>query len=240
MDQYEGSIQADHAAMETAQAAIANANLQIAYSKIVAPISGRIGLRMVDPGNIVRASDSAGLAIIAQLQPITVLFNIPEDNLVAVLKKLRSGQTLRADAYDRDDQIRLATGILMTVDNQIDAATGTSKLKAGFPNQDNALFPNQFVNVHLLLEVERNATVDPDGGSSERSGRRVCVRRRLSKARGDTSRHVEEYGREQCAVGKELKPGELVIVEGADKVRDGAHVDVQVDDQAATDGRSES
>ena len=240
VDQYEGSIQADHAAMETAQAAIANANLQITYSKIVAPISGRIGLRLVDPGNIVRASDSAGLAIIAQLQPITVLFNIPEDNLGAVLKKLRTGQTLKVDAYDRDDQTRLATGILMTVDNQIDAATGTSKLKAGFPNQDNALFPNQFVNVHLLVEVERNATVIPMAAVQRGpDGAYVYVvdAQKRAQMRPVTLKTTEGS---DVAVGKELKPGELVIVEGADKVRDGAHVEVQVDDETATDGRSES
>src|SRR5262245_18850849 len=161
VDQYKGSIAADMAAIETADAAIANANLQITYSKITAPLSGRIGLRLVDPGNIVRAADPNGIALIAQLQPISVLFNIPEDNLAAVLKKLREGDTLRVEAWDRDDQMKLATGTLLTVDNQIDQSTGTSRLKAVFDNKDNALYPNQFVNVHLLLDVERGATIIP-------------------------------------------------------------------------------
>jgi RND family efflux transporter MFP subunit len=161
VDQYKGSIAADTAAIETAEAAIANANLQITYSKITAPISGRIGLRLVDPGNIVRAADPNGIALIAQLQPIAVLLNIPEDNLASVLKKLRAGDTLRVEAWDRDDQTMLARGTLLTVDNQIDQSTGTSRLKAVFDNKDNALYPNQFVNVHLLLDVEHSATIIP-------------------------------------------------------------------------------
>ena len=179
VDQYKGSIAADMAAIETADAAIANANLQITYSKITAPISGRIGLRLVDPGNIVRAADPNGIALIAQIQPISVLFNIPEDSLTAVLKKLRAGATLRVEAYDRDDQAKLATGTLLTVDNQIDQSTGTERLKAVFDNKDNALYPNQFVNVHLLLDVEKNASDHPDGGGSAGTAGNIRLRCRV-------------------------------------------------------------
>jgi membrane fusion protein, multidrug efflux system len=234
VDQYEGSIQADHAAMETAQAAIANAQLQITYSKITAPISGRIGLRLIDPGNIVRAADTNGIAVIAQIQPIAVLFNIPEDNVTAVLKKTQGGQRLRVDAYDRDDQNRLATGTLLTVDNQIDQSTGTSKLKAVFDNESNTLFPNQFVNMHLLLDVERNATIIPMA-AVQRGPQGIYVyvvdENRRARIRTVTLKHSEGS---DVAVGSELKPGELVVVEGADKIQEGLRVDAQVESDQRT------
>src|SRR5215469_14641718 len=147
--------------MDTAQATIDNAKLQIVYSRIIAPISGIIGLRFVDQGNVIKAADPTGLAVITQVQPIAILFNIPEDNLTAVLKKMQGGQALQVEAFDRDDMNRVATGKLLTIDNQIDQTTGTSRLKAVFENRDNALYPNQFVNVHLLLDTEKNATVIP-------------------------------------------------------------------------------
>src|SRR2546427_8074829 len=152
--QYEGAIQAD-------QAQIDNANLQITYSRIVAPISGQVGLRLIDEGNIVRAADPSGMVVITQLQPIAVLFSIPEDNLGEVLKKLRAGQQLRVEAWDRDDSKKIADGVLLTADNQIDTTTGTSKLKALFDNKNNALYPNQFVNVRLLIDVLNAAVVVP-------------------------------------------------------------------------------
>src|SRR5262249_16220472 len=152
--QYEGAIQAD-------QAQIDNANLQLTYSRIVAPISGQIGLRLVDEGNIVRAADPGGMVVITQLQPISVLFAIPEDNLGDVVGKLRAGQKLRVEAWDHDDSKKIADGVLLTADNQIDATTGTSKLKAVFDNKNNALYPNQFVNVRLLVDVLKNVVVVP-------------------------------------------------------------------------------
>ena len=150
-DQSRGAIEADKAVIEANQAAISSAKLNLAYTKITAPISGRIGLRLVDAGNIVHTTDANGLAIITQLQPISALFSIPEDQLPPVLNKLRHGVKLRAVAFDRDGKTKLADGTLLTVDNQIDQTTGTSKLKAVFPNTDLALFPNQFVNVRLWL-----------------------------------------------------------------------------------------
>jgi multidrug efflux system membrane fusion protein len=144
--QYEGAVKAD-------QGQIDNAKLQLVYARITAPISGRIGLRQVDPGNIVHASDAGGLAVITQLQPIAVIFSLPEDNLLQVLGRLRSGARLTVETYDRDQKQKLATGTLLTVDNQIDPNTGTVKLKAEFPNKNNELFPNQFVNARLIIEV---------------------------------------------------------------------------------------
>ena len=152
--QYEGTVKAD-------QGLIDNARLQLTYSRITAPISGRLGLRQVGPGNIVSGSDPNGLVVITQLQPISVVFSIPEDNVPRVIKQLRAGQKLTVDAYDREQKAKLATGIVGTVDNQIDSTTGTVKVKAEFSNDDYALFPNQFVNARVLLEVKQGATIVP-------------------------------------------------------------------------------
>src|SRR6185436_9371544 len=152
--QYQGAIQAD-------QALIESANLQITYSRIVAPISGQIGLRLVDEGNIVRAADPGGIVVITQVQPISVLISIPEDSFADVLRKLHAGQKLRVEAWDHEDTKKIADGVLLTADNQIDTTTGTSKLKSVFDNKNNALYPNQFVNIRLLIDVLKNAVVVP-------------------------------------------------------------------------------
>jgi len=225
--QDEGQVLADQAAIQTADAAIASANLNITYCKVPAPISGQIGLRLVDPGNIVHAADAGGLVVIAQVQPIAVVFTIPEDDLVPVLKKLRAGEKLRVDAWDRDDTKKLATGVLLTLDNQIDQTTGTAKLKAVFDNNDNSLFPNQFVNVHLLIDVEKNATIIPAAAIQRGpQGTYVyVVDQKKAQIRKVTVRHSEES---DVSIGSELMPGEMVVVEGTDKVQDGGRVDVQV------------
>src|SRR5882757_7594700 len=152
--QVDGAITSD-------QSQIDNAKLQLTYSRITAPISGRIGLRLVDAGNIVHATDANGLLVITQLQPISVIFSLPQDQLPEVNAKLRSGVQLAVDAYDRDDTAKIASGKLQTIDNQIDPTTGTYKLKSIFANADNALFPNQFVNVHLLVDTKHNLTIVP-------------------------------------------------------------------------------
>ena len=143
------------------QAAIQAAKVNLAYTHIASPINGVVGLRQVDAGNIVHSADTTGLLVITQLQPIAVIFTLPEDQLPEVLKLVRGGRSLAVEAYDRSSATHLATGSLLTVDNQIDTATGTDKVKAVFPNTDNALFPNQFVNVRLVLEQRQDATVIP-------------------------------------------------------------------------------
>ena len=226
--QYQGSIEADRAAMDTAQATINNAKLQIVYSRIIAPISGIIGLRFVDPGNVIKAGDPTGLAVITQVQPISILFNIPEDNLTSVLKKMKSGQALQVEAYDRDDVNRVATGKLLTIDNQIDQTTGTSRLKAVFDNRDNALYPNQFVNVHLLLDTQKNATVIPTSAIQQGpKGTYVYIvgSDKKAKLRYITVKNTEAG---DASIGPELHAGEMVVVDGTDKVQDGAPVDVQI------------
>jgi multidrug efflux system membrane fusion protein len=149
-----GAIQADKAAIEAAR-------VNVAYTKIASPIDGIVGLRQVDPGNIVHASDSTGLLLVTQLQPIAVIFTLPEDQLPEVLELVRSGKKLDVEAYDRSESTHLASGTLLTLDNSIDPTTGTDKVKAVFPNKDGALFPNQFVNVRLILQQRQDAVVVP-------------------------------------------------------------------------------
>src|SRR5262249_41971927 len=145
LHQYEAAIKVD-------QAQIDNARLQLTYSNITAPLTGRVGLRLVDPGNIIHANDTGGLVVITQLEPIGVVFTIPEDDLPPVIEKLRAGAKLPVEAWDRALAHRIANGELLTVDNQIDPSTGTVRLKATFPNDELRLFPNQFVNARLLLD----------------------------------------------------------------------------------------
>ncbi len=217
--QYEGTLKAD-------QAQIDSAKLQLVYSRITAPIGGRIGLRQVDPGNIVRSSDANGLVVITQLQPIAVIFTLPEDNLPAVMKKLQAGEKLAVDAFDRSGKNRLAGGMLLTVDNQIDPATGTVKLKAQFPNDDYSLFPNQFVNARMLLEVRRDATLIPSPAVQRGTqGSFVYV---VKADDSVTVRPVKPGPTEgeTVAIDEGIAPGEVVVVDGTDKLREGARVEV--------------
>jgi multidrug efflux system membrane fusion protein len=218
--QYEGAVKVD-------QAAIDNAKLQLTYARITAPISGRVGLRLVDVGNMVHANDQNGLLIITQVQPITVLFTLPEDNLPAVLTKLHSGEQLPVEAYDRAGRIRLATGTLLTIDNQIDQSTGTTRLKAVFDNQDNALFPNQFVNVKLLLDVRSEAIIVP-AAAVQRGPQGTFV----YVVKSDQSVDVRPItvgptDGNDASVNSGLSAGELVVVDGVDKLRAGAKVQLR-------------
>ena len=233
--QAQGSIAADQAAIETAQAEISSAKLNLAYSNVTAPISGRIGFRMVDVGNIVRATDPTGLAIITQLQPIAVLFGIPEEQLQPVLEKLRTGVKLKTQAFDRNGNRKIADGTLLTVDNQIDATTGTSRLKAVFPNEDNKLFPNQFVNVRLALDTKRNQTIiptvavqrGPDGTFVYLVGDDSKVSMRPVKLGISEGNHV--------AINEGLQTGDRVVVDGAEKLTDGMKVAVHQNSQNSKD-----
>jgi len=224
--QFEGSIQAD-------QALIDSANLQITYSRIIAPMSGQVGLRLVDEGNIVRAADPGGLVVITQLQPISILFSIPEDNLGDVLRKLRAGQQLRVEAWDHDDSKKIADGVLLTADNQIDPTTGTSKLKATFDNHNNLLYPNQFVNVRLLVDVLRNAVVIP-AASIQRGSQGTFVyvikENQTAELRPVTLKNTEGN---DVALASGVTAGESVVLEGMDKIQDGAKVEVQTPGQNA-------
>ncbi len=218
--QYEGAVKAD-------QGQIDNAKLQLIYSRITAPTSGRVGLRQVDSGNIVHASDVNGLAVIAQIQPISVIFSLPEDNLSQILGKLRSGARFTVEAYDRDQQQKLATGTLLTVDNQIDPNTGTVKLKAEFPNRNYELFPNQFVNARLIIEVKHDAVIVP-APAIQRGPQGTfvyVVKADQTAALRAVTVGITQEGNASIASG--LSVGELVVVDGADRLRDGSKVEVK-------------
>ncbi len=225
-------------AIKTDQGLIDNTQLQLKYCRIIAPIAGRIGLRMVDPGNIVHASDLTGLAVITQLQPITVIFTIPQDDIARVQKRVNTGAPVEVDVYDRDFRTHLATGKLMALDNQVDATTGTVRLKAMFENKDNLLFPNQFVNARLLIGSERDVVIVPtaavqhgpestfvyvvDGNSD--SGMTVSLRKvTLGPTEGD-----------QIVITEGLTAGDAVVVDGIDKLQPGTKVTVRSSTAEAT------
>ncbi len=214
--QYEGAIKAD-------RSQVANAKLQLEYARIHAPISGRLGLRLVDPGNIVRPTDASGIVVITQVKPIAVVFSIPQHELPLVLK--RSGEKLPVEAWDRENRQRIATGAFLTVDNQIDPATGTVKVKAEFANEDGMLFPNQFVNARMRVETRRGVVTIPAAAVQHGAkGRFVYV-----VGQDDTvsvrpvSLGPSEDGR--VAVEEGLAAGERVVVDGLDRLREGVRVE---------------
>jgi multidrug efflux system membrane fusion protein len=218
--QLEGTVKFD-------QGQIDNAKLQTIYARITAPVSGRLGLRIVDPGNIVHAADTTGICVITQLEPITVIFTISEDNLPPVLAKLRAGARLPVDAYNREQTKKIATGHLLTIDNQIDLNSGTLRFRAEFDNKDHLLFPNQFVNARLLLDTKRGATVVPAAAIQRspqgtfvylvKEDQTVTVRQvKLGPSEGD-----------ETAIDAGLAPGDRVVVEGAERLREGSKVELK-------------
>ena len=218
--QLEGTVKMD-------QGVIDNAKLQLTYTRITAPLAGRVGLRLVDAGNIVHASDANGLVVITEVQPIAVLFTIAEDSLPVVLDKLRQGRTLPVDAWDREMRRKLSSGSLLTVDNQIDATTGTVRLKAYFPNADLVLFPNQFVNARLQVDVKRGAVVVPAVAVQRGTGGTFVYVLKPDKT--VTARKVTvgvEDGTD-VAIEQGLGLNEQVVVDGADRLREGAPVEPQ-------------
>jgi multidrug efflux system membrane fusion protein len=234
-DTLEGAVRAD-------QAAIDSANLQIDYCHITAPVSGRIGLRLVDAGNIVHANDTNAMLVITQMQPIAVIFTLPQDNLPEVVKRMRRG-TLSVELFDRDNQTKIATGTLLTIDNQIDQTTGTDRLKAVFDNKDGMLFPNQFVNVQLLLDVRKNSIVVPSVAVQRGpQGNFVYVVKsdKTVEARPVTVALAQSN---QSAVANGLQAGEVVVTDGQDKLQNGAKVETRAPSHksgSATAGSSNS
>jgi membrane fusion protein, multidrug efflux system len=206
------------------QAQIDTQKLNIAYCHIVAPITGRAGLRLVDPGNYVTANDASGIVVLTQLQPISVIFTVAEDNLPQIVKRLRTGATLPVTAFDRSGATKLATGVLKTLDNQIDTTTGTLKLRAEFANQDDSLFPNQFVNIQLLIDTLHNTTVVPTS-AIQRGAPGTFVY--LVNADNTVTVKPVTLGpssAERIEIQSGLTPGDRVVVDGADKLRNGARI----------------
>ena len=224
------------ATLKTDQGQIEAAKLNLVYSRIVAPISGVVGLRLVDPGNIVHATDANGLVVVTQVQPIAVVFTIPADQLPPVLKQIRAGRQLVVEAYDRDLRNKLATGSVLAVDNQIDPSTGTIRLKGVFPNQDRALFPNQFVNARLLVDTLRG-TVTVPAAAIQRSPQSTFVYVVKPDSQVEL-RNVEVQLTEgdQTSIRRGVSPGEVVVVDGTDKLQPGAKVAVSI---AGTSNRAQ-
>lgn len=228
--QDEGVVKAD-------QGQIDNAKLNLTYCRITAPITGRIGLRLVDPGNIVHANDTNGLLVITQLQPISVIFTIAEDQLQPVATRYNRGEKLQVEAWDRAGAKKIATGTLTTLDNQIDQTTGTLRLRADFPNTDNALFPNQFVNAKMLVEQKRGITLIPTAAVQRTTnGVYVYVVKPDSTV---TIRNVTlgTTEGEDSEVVSGLLPGEVVVMTGVDKLNEGTRVNVQIAGEATGGGR---
>ena len=227
--QYQGTIQAD-------QAAIDSARLQLTYSRVTAPIGGTVGLRQVDPGNVVHAADPNGIVVIAQLQPISVVFPIPEDNLPRLRRRLGTGEAVAVEAFDRDQKVKLAAGKLLTIDNQIDTTTGTVKLKAEFANTDLALFPNQFVNIRMLVETLPDATLVPSAAILRGApGTFVYVVKEDKSVTVATVKTGPVQG-ETTAIASGIAPGDVVVVDGTDKLREGAKVELITRDAQAAPG----
>ena len=226
LDTQAATVQQQTAVVQADQAQIDTQKLNLTYCRIVAPVTGRVGLRQVDPGNYVQTSDANGIVVITQLQPISVIFTLPEDKLPAVARRVRQGATLNATAFDRSGTVKLDTGRLETIDNQIDTTTGTVKLRAFFDNADQALYPNQFVNIQLLVDTLQGADLVPNAAVQRGApGTFVYVvkpdetvaAQPVTLGPGDDQRIV---------VTKGLEPGQIVVVDGADRLKDGAKVRV--------------
>jgi multidrug efflux system membrane fusion protein len=216
--QLEGTVRMDAGQLD-------NARLQLSYARITAPISGRIGLRQLDQGNVVRASDAAGLVVITQTAPVSVIYTLPQDSLPAVLRRSAAAR-LATEAWDREQKVRLATGQLASIDNQIDVSTGTVKLRAQFDNRDEGLFPNQFVNVRMRVETLRDVVLVP-ASAVQRGVQGLFVY--LARDDGTVTVRavrtgVSEAGRTQVIEG--LAPGDRVVVDGVDRLREGAKIEI--------------
>jgi multidrug efflux system membrane fusion protein len=221
VDQYEGTILSDQGQLKTAQ-------VNLIYTRIVSPVNGRVGLRQVDQGNYVTPGDANGIVVVNQVQPISVIFPIPEDNVPALTRQLRSGGSLEVDAFDRTNSAKLAQGKLLTLDNQIDITTGTVKLRALFDNADGALFPNQFVNVQLLQQVLAQQVIIPNS-AVRRGAPNGVVTTFVYAVTPDSTVAVKPItlgvvDGERAAVTAGLAAGDIVVTEGGDRLREGAKV----------------
>jgi multidrug efflux system membrane fusion protein len=227
VQQYKGTVKTD-------RGQIANAKLQLTYSRVIAPVSGRIGLRLVDQGNMIQSNDVNGMAVITQLQPVTVVFSVPQDNLPAIMKRLRTGEVLPVYAYSQDGKAMLAKGTLLAVDNQIDTTTGTVKIKAKFDNKNNELFPNQFVNVVMKVDTLSGVTVMATAAIQRGSIGTFAYVVKEDKSVNVRPLQLGPTEGENVAVLNGLAPGEFVVVVGGDKLREGTKVDIVANEAAGT------
>lgn len=236
LDDQQQVVLQDEGTVKNDQGQLANAKVNLVYTHITAPIDGRVGLRLVDPGNIVQANSTTPLVVITQLQPITVIFSIAEDHLSPIQEQLRKGKTLSVDAFDRDQTKKIASGTLLTLDNMIDTTTGTLKLKAVFPNTDNALFPSQFVNARILVDTLHNVTLIPTPAIQRNAqGAFVYVIKSDQTAAMRTITPGATDGTVTAVEG--IQPGEVVAINGFDKLQDGARVSVRAPSNSTASGQ---
>ncbi len=235
LDTQEALVRQYKAALETDKGAVDAAKLQLTYSRITAPVSGRLGLRLVDAGNMVHATDAGGLVTITQIRPIAVVFSVPEDDLPMLMPRMRNGDPPEVEAYDRDGSRRIASGTVLTVDNQIDPTTGTVKVKAQFPNEDDALFPKQFVNARLLLDTKRGVTLVP--GVAVRRGTKGAYVYVVGPKQTVQARPVRVGVSEgnDTSIVEGISPGDIVVTDGADSLRDGMPVTQRGQGRAAAE-----
>jgi multidrug efflux system membrane fusion protein len=233
VQQYRGTILSDQAAVDTAK-------LDLDYCHITAPITGRVGLRQVDPGNYVQTGDATGLVIINQIQPITVIFTIPEDNIPMVQTEFQAGHTLQTTAFDRSATIKLGTGTLSTLDNQIDTTTGTVKLRAQFDNDNSALFPNQFVNVTLLVRTEHAEAIVPSAAIQNGTKGAYVYLVKNGNTVAVTNVKTGITSGDNVAVLSGLSAGDQVVVDGVDQLKDGSKVTVSDAAKANAEKAAES
>ena len=226
LDTQVATVHQDEGIVKNDQGVIENAKVQLAYCHITSPVSGRVGLRLVDPGNIVHATDTTGMLVITQVQPISVIFSVAEDYLPQIQQQLRRGNRLSVDAFDRAQQKKISSGNLLTLDNQIDTTTGTLKLKAIFPNTDLALFPNQFVNVRLLVDMQRDVTLVPTA-AIQRNGQGALVY--VVQPDQTVAMRAVSVGTTDGNVTavEGVKAGDTIAVDGFDKLQSGVKVVVR-------------
>jgi len=239
MDTQEALTRQYEAALKSAQGQVDAIKLQLAYCQIIAPIEGRVGLKLVDAGNMVRASDTSGLVIITQLRPIAVLFTIPEDSLPQLMSRVKEGKKPTVEIYDREQEQKLADGTFLTTDNQIDPSTGTVRIKAVFPNDDNTLFPNQFVNAKLLADIKRDSIVIPSVAiQNGPKGKFVYVAQDNSTVQ---LRRVEtgESRKDESIILSGLLEGEKVVVDGFERLRDGGKINVRRSELSSETGKTQ-
>jgi len=226
LDDQQQVVSQDEGTVGNDEGQVANAKLNLDYCHISSPIDGRVGLRLVDPGNIVQANGSTPLVVITQLQPITVIFSVAEDYLPQIQEQLRQGHRLQVDAFDRTQQKQIATGALLTLDNQIDTTTGTIKLKAIFENKDSSLFPNQFVNARLLVDTQRGATLIP-AAAIQRNGQGAFIYQVNSNQVVSLRTITVGTTDGSTSAVQGVKPGDVIAVDNFDKLQDGMQVAVR-------------
>jgi multidrug efflux system membrane fusion protein len=236
LDTQIATVHQDEGAVKTDEASVANAKLNLVYCHITAPTSGRIGLRQVDQGNYVQTSDTNGIVVITQMQPMSVIFVLPADDLPAILKHIHAGETLQATAYDSTNTTKIATGTLSSIDNEIDTTTGTIKLRAMFDNADEMLFPNQFVNIALLVDTLKDATVIPTAAVQRGAPGTFVYLVKPDNTVAVTPVTLGPTENDRVAVLKGLNVGDQVVTDGTDKLKDGAKI--KLPGESADQGKS--